>query len=54
MGSIPGALLHFSEIPGMAFAAREVAAGLVDGKVVFRAGQVNRCYESIYSFVFML
>jgi hypothetical protein len=33
---VPGAVGHFAEMPGMALAAREVAPGLVDGKIIFR------------------
>ena len=31
LGSVPGTLLRLSKFPGMAFAARKVATGLIDG-----------------------
>lgn len=47
-GCVPGALLHLGEIPGMAFPVREVTAGLIDGQIIFRAGQVNGCDQAVW------
>ena len=52
-GCIPGALFHLGEIPGMAIQAREVAVRLIDGQIIFRAGQGNGCDQAVYPIVFM-
>jgi len=38
----PSSLGNLGKTPGMAFSAGEIAARLVNGKVIFRAGEVNR------------
>ena len=38
----PIALGNFRETPGMTFSAGEVTTRLIDGEVIFRAGEMNR------------
>ena len=52
VGRIPAPIFHLAEIPGMTFAAGEVAPGLIDGKIVLRPGEVNGCNEPIPFAVF--
>lgn len=44
---IPGAVGDLAEVPGVTFAAGKITPGLVNGKIVFGAGEVNGADEAI-------
>jgi hypothetical protein len=54
LGRIPTAILHLTEIPGVAFSTGEITPGLINGEIVFRPGEMNGGDEpiplSIFSF----
>jgi hypothetical protein len=52
-GAVPCAVLDLAEIPGMTLSAREIASGLIDGKVIFRSRKMNRRNEPIPSALFL-
>jgi hypothetical protein len=53
-GRVPVALFDLAEIPGMTFAAGEIAARLINGEVVLRTREVNGSDEPVYPAFIML
>ena len=52
--AVPSSFLDLGEIPGMAFAARQVTSGLVDGEIVFRTRQMNGADQAVEPFLILL
>ena len=54
LGGEPRTLFFLAKMPGMAFAASEIAPRLVEREIIFRPGEVNRGDEPLPGSVFMV